>query len=155
MDALERLMIVREIQALQARYFRALDGKDWDGFGAIFTTDCRFAAARTPEDLNPEPRFGRATIVKSVRRNVGRALTVHQGCMPEIEVLSPIAAKGVWAMSDIVEFADGKPFKRLSGAGHYHETYVLEGGRWMINSLRLSRLCVTIEDHCRGEKDDA
>ena len=84
-------------------------------------------------------------IVKSVRRNVGRALTLHQGFMPEIEVVSPIAAKAIWAMSDIVEFSDGKPFKRLSGAGHYHETYALQDDRWMIDSLKLSRLRVTIE----------
>ena len=155
MDAIKRLLIIEEIEQLKARYFRTLDSKDWDGFGAVFTADCRFAAARTPEDLDPEPRFGREVIVKSVRRNVGRALTMHQGFMPEIDVISPSAAKAIWAMSDIVEFADGKPFRRLRGTGHYHETYALEGGRWMINSLRLSRLCVTIEDHCRGEKNDA
>ena len=145
MDAIKRLLIIREIQELKARYFRTLDGKDWDGFGAVFTTDCRFAAARTPEDLDPDPRLGREVIVKSVRRNVGRALTLHQGFMPEIEVVSPIAAKAIWAMSDIVEFSDGKPFKRLSGAGHYHETYALQDHRWMIDSLKLSRLRVTIE----------
>jgi hypothetical protein len=145
MDAIKRLLIIREIQELKARYFRTLDGKDWDGFGAVFTTDCRFAAARTPEDLDPDPRLGREVIVKSVRRNVGRALTLHQGFMPEIEVVSPIAAKAIWAMSDIVEFSDGKPFKRLSGAGHYHETYALQDDRWMIDSLKLSRLRVTIE----------
>jgi len=145
MDAIERLRIIREIEELKARYFRTLDGKDWDGFGAVFTTDCRFAAARAPDDLDPEPRFGRDVIVKSVRRNVGRALTVHQGFMPEIEVVSPIAANAIWAMSDIVEFSDGKPFKRLSGAGHYHETYALQDHRWMIDSLKLSRLRVTIE----------
>lgn len=145
MDAIKRLLIIREIQELKARYFRTLDGKDWDGFGAVFTTDCRFAAARTPDDLDPDPRLGREVIVKSVRRNVGRALTLHQGFMPEIEVVSPIAAKAIWAMSDIVEFSDGKPFKRLSGAGHYHETYALQDDRWMIDSLKLSRLRVTIE----------
>jgi hypothetical protein len=145
MDAIERLLIVREIEALKARYFRTLDGKDWDGFGAVFAPDCRFAAARTPEDLDPEPRFGRDVIVKSVRRNVGRALTVHQGFMPEIEPVSATAAKATWAMSDIVEFPDGQPFRRLTGAGHYHETYALLDGRWMIDSLRLSRLRVTIE----------
>ena len=145
MDTIERLLIIREIQELKARYFRTLDSKDWDGFGAVFTTDCRFAAARTPEDLDPDPRLGREVIVKSVRRNVGRALTLHQGFMPEIEVVSPIAAKAIWAMSDIVEFSDGKPFKRLSGAGHYHETYALQDDRWMIDSLKLSRLRVTIE----------
>lgn len=148
MNAIERLLIIHEIQLLKARYFRTLDCKDWDGFGDVFTADCRFAAARTTEDLDPEPRFGRDVIVKSVRRNVGRAVTAHQGYMPEIEVISPMAAKGVWAMSDIVEFPDGKPFKRLTGAGHYHESYVLAGGRWMINSLRLSRLRVTIEHDC-------
>ena len=145
MDTIERLLIIREIQELKARYFRTLDSKDWDGFGAVFTTHCRFAAARTPDDLDPEPRLGRDVIVKSVRRNVGRALTVHKGFLPEIGVISRIAAKAIWAMSDIVEFSDGKPFKRLSGAGHYHETYALQDDRWMIDSLKLSRLRVTIE----------
>jgi hypothetical protein len=57
--------------------------------------------------------------------------------MPEIELTSPFAATGIWALQDLVVWPDGT---RLLGFGHYHETYALVGDAWRIASSTLTRL---------------
>ena len=64
--------------------------------------------------------------------------------MPEIEITSPTTAKGIWAMEDVLRWPEGAPMKTLQGYGHYHETYERVDGRWLIKSLRLSRLRVDV-----------
>jgi hypothetical protein len=59
--------------------------------------------------------------------------------MPEIELLSPTEARGIWAMFDYVEF---KPLRGIRGYGHYHEEYRKSGGKWHISMLKLTRLRV-------------
>lgn len=39
MNTIDQLVAIEEIKALKARYFRCVDTKDWDGFGAVFATD--------------------------------------------------------------------------------------------------------------------
>jgi SnoaL-like domain len=71
-----------------------------------------------------------------------RGLTsVHQGFMPEIEIIDAENARGIWAMFDLVRFPEG-PIKEFSGYGHYHETYRKEGGAWKIAVIRLTCLRV-------------
>ena len=55
---------------------------------------------------------------------------------PEIELTSETTATGIWAMGDTVESPDGWA---LYGAGHYHETYAKQDGRWRIKSNHLTR----------------
>ncbi|MBW2381092.1 MAG: nuclear transport factor 2 family protein [Deltaproteobacteria bacterium] len=57
----------------------------------------------------------------------------------EIELLSPTEARGIWAMFDYVEF---KPSRGIRGYGHYHEEYRKENGKWLISTLKLTRLRV-------------
>ena len=74
-------------------------------------------------------------------RGVAKALegvrSVHHGHMPEIDVIDDTNARGIWAMTDHLEWGDGSV---LDGAGHYHEEYVCENGEWKFARLRLSRL---------------
>jgi hypothetical protein len=53
-------------------------------------------------------------------------------------------ATGVWAMDDMLRWPAGGQFGSMRGWGHYHETYVLVGGEWRIQTTRLSRLRVDI-----------
>jgi hypothetical protein len=62
--------------------------------------------------------------------------TVHHCHTPEITLTSPTEATGIWAMEDLLFFADGT---QLHGAGHYRETYEKRDGRWLITSLHLTR----------------
>lgn len=136
----ERLIAIEEIKQLKARYFRCVDGKDWDGFAAVFTPDA--TVDYTPEGGDPKDwsMAGVANIVAFVQKALAGANTIHHGHMPEIEIISPMAARGIFSMEDMIWWPEGSRRKTLHGWGHYHETYTKIADRWLIKTLRLTRL---------------
>jgi SnoaL-like protein len=142
MTDVERLMAIYEISHLKARYFRCMDTKDWSGFEAVFAADA--VADYTPPggDQKEWMATGAGNIVAFVRKVVAPAITVHHGHMPEIEVTSPTTANGIWSMEDLIWWPEGSRRKSLHGFGHYHETYQKIGDRWLIKTLKLTRLRV-------------
>lgn len=144
-DPWQRLEAVEEIKRLKARYFRCLDTGDWDGFAAVFAPDAvmNMAEAAGGDPLPDAISRGPADIAAYVRRSVEGMVTVHHGHMPEIEVTGETTAEGVWAMEDLLRWTgrDGT-VGGLHGFGHYHETYSKVDGRWLIASIRLTRLRV-------------
>ena len=142
MTDIERLVAIEEIKKLKARYFRCMDTKDWTGFEGVFAADS--TADYTPEggERSRWSATGAAGITKLVKDLVAPALTIHHGHMPEIEIVSATSARGIWAMEDLIWWPEGSQRKTLHGFGHYHETYEQIGGRWLIKTLRLTRLRV-------------
>jgi hypothetical protein len=63
--------------------------------------------------------------------------SVHHGHMPEIELMGPDSATGVWVLEDYNLWEDGT---QNHGWGHYLETYVKRDGRWAIKTMKLSYL---------------
>jgi hypothetical protein len=147
MDDSERLVAIEDIKQLKARYFRCMDTKDWDGFAAQFSDDAVMdVSGEMADDGTDEPgiiRGGRA-IGDFVRGAVGGVVTVHHGHMPEISVPSATTATGVWAMEDMLRWPDGSALHEMHGYGHYEETYEKRDGRWLITSLKLTRLRVDL-----------
>ncbi len=88
---------------------------------------------------------GNEAIAAFVRGAVDKVETVHHGHMPEIEILSPTTARGIWAMEDMLRWPVGSPIKSMHGYGHYHETYEKTGGQWLIKTITLTRLRVDTE----------
>jgi len=132
---LRQLLDLEGIKQLKARYFRAIDTKQWDDFGKVFARD---AVMEVPEvDMT---KTGRDEIVAFVSTALTGARTVHHGHMPEIDLTSGTTATGVWAMEDLLRWPAGGPFGSMHGWGHYHETYTKEGGSWRIQTLALTRL---------------
>ena len=126
---------IEQIKQLKARYFRFMDSKKWTDWRACFTDDMHFYRDQDP---NPIDSSGDA-FVSRVSKHLERAVTVHQGHMPEIEITGPTTAHGVWAMFDWVN----KPEENRQGYGHYIEDYEKgPDGRWRIKSLRLTRIRV-------------
>ena len=129
------------IGAVKARYCRLLDTRDWAGFAALFTED--FELDVSEGTALPVIR-GRVAAVEQIRSSVASARTAHQVHSPEITLTSDNEAQVIWAMQDRVvwppEQAAQRGFAGLTGYGHYRETYVREGGRWRIRTLRLTRL---------------
>ncbi len=128
------------IQILKARYFRAIDTKDWDLLASVMVED---VAIDVTDDLEGgEPYAGRDVFVSGCAKVLRHAVTVHHGHMPEIEVDGDTAT-GIWAMEDYVDWGvgdDGR-HRAFRGYGHYHERYVRDDdGRWRIASLTLSRI---------------
>jgi hypothetical protein len=147
MDATERLTVIQDITELKARYFRCMDEKDWPGLEAVFAPDLvadfRDSTGTRDESLLTE---GAARYVANLAPILQNITTTHHGHMPEIEITSPSTATGIWAMEDLLWVQEGAPvpYKTLRGWGHYHETYVKRDGRWMIKTIRLSRLRVDV-----------
>lgn len=123
---------IEAIRKLKARYFRTIDTKDWDGFGALFTDDATLDASADAGHVF----HGRDEIVHRVREALRDATTVHHGHMPEIDLTGPASARGIWAMYDYVEL----PRLVLHGYGHYHEEYAKQDGDWRIRASRLVRI---------------
>ena len=124
------------IQMLKARYFRAIDTKDWDLLASVMVEDVEIDV--TDDVEGGQPYTGRAAFVDGCARVLRSAVTVHHGHMPEITLTGPDAATGIWAMEDFVDWGHGKAFR---GYGHYHEQYVRhpEAG-WQITAMQLKRL---------------
>lgn len=142
LGALEQLLAIEEIKRLRARYFRYVDTKQWEAWGALFTEDCVFA------DLAGDFRCaGRAALVEQVIAALDGVTTIHHGHTPEIELVDATHATGVWAMSDTLIFPPGRGFMdlgsataRVQGYGHYVESYINVGGAWRFSDVTVSRL---------------
>jgi hypothetical protein len=138
---------IEAIKRLKARYCRLMDTKEWDSYRQLFTddvtVDLELAGEAVPGQDQESTEAGGAVIAGAdsflamLVPTLGEAVTVHQCHTPEIDLLSPTTAKGVWAMEDLLRFPDGT---ELHGFGHYHETYEKQGGGWLIKSTRLTRL---------------
>jgi len=148
---LAELVAADEIAELKARYFRFMDTKDWDAWGAVFAPHAVMdmtgeptatTAVGLPESDNVELRWhGRETIQSMVSGALAGLVSCHHGHMQEIKLTSPTTARGLWSMQDLI----CRPGERPTGFrvyGHYHETYLRIDGRWHIESTRLTRLLV-------------
>jgi hypothetical protein len=133
---IQHLLDIEEIKKLKAQYFRFLDAKRWEEFGALFTPDLT-------ADLGPLGTYGsRADFLALAHERLNDALSAHHGHTPEIELLGEDRASGTWAMFDYVD----SPTATIKGYGYYEEEYRKEAGRWRISSLRLTRLRVDVLD---------
>ena len=132
---------IEAIKQLKARYFRTMDTKDWDGFAAVFCDDVKVDVREDDAGVT----HGAAKFVAGVRAAIGDAVTVHHGHMPEITLISPTTAAGIWTMEDQVWWPEGGRVSHMHGFGHYHETYEKTAGGWRIKSMRLTRLHRMVE----------
>ncbi|GAB4142293.1 MAG: nuclear transport factor 2 family protein [Sphingomonadales bacterium] len=157
MDAVARLTAIEDIKQLKARYFLALDSKDWQAYGDVFTDDARIdvrGAITADEDDNATETasdfddagliIGGKAMADFAIRFANDLVSVHQGYLPIIEIVSASEARGIWAMEDRLWYPKGTAeFSFLNGFGHYHETYVKTADKgWRIASMKLTRLRV-------------
>ncbi|MFJ8173201.1 nuclear transport factor 2 family protein [Streptomyces sp. NPDC094473] len=130
---LDTLEAIEDIKQLKARYFRFVDEKKHDDLEALFTPDADLVtdgmAFKSPKDF--------ADIIRDL---TGAAPSVHHGHMPEIQITGPDTASGIWAMEDLLTFPAGEDAPEgHNGYGQYRETYKKVDGRWLIDTLALTR----------------
>ena len=141
----QKLLTLEEIKQLKGRYFMCLDLKDWSGLRKVFTDDAIVDVRGARKVTQPgsqhkdPPIHGADAFVDYARERLASIVSAHYGHMPVIDILSEHEASGVWAMEDWLYGATGM----LHGQGHYHETYKKIDGRWLIHTLRITRLHVT------------
>lgn len=119
---------IEAIKQVKARYLRTVDEKDWEGFRGVFTDDVVWDTRSTGAQLVT----GADAVRDFVKENLDPALCVHHCHMPEIELISPTTATGIWASEDLIRWPDGR---ELHGYGHYRETYEKIDGNWFIKTL--------------------
>lgn len=141
MTDIERLLAIEDIKRLKARYFRCVDTKDWPGLRSVLADDVRFDISQDmPEGGHI---IGGDNVVAAVQESLtGDIVTVHHGHCPEIDILNPCSARGIWAMEDRLYWGPQSDFpgQTMHGMGHYIETYQKTADRWRISSMKLQRL---------------
>src|SRR5262249_41337521 len=127
------LRSIERIRQLKARYFRALDTKDYALLADVVAKHAVFGTG-------DQRVAGSETIVEYLRSRGESARTVHHGHCPEIAIDpdDPRRATGIWAMEDyFIENPGADELRGFRGYGHYHETYVVEDDAWRLETLRL------------------
>jgi uncharacterized protein (TIGR02246 family) len=125
------------IKQLKARYCRTMDTKDWAAMRQVFTDDVTMDTTQSGGNVVT----GADAFMEFLVPTIGDVVTVHQCHTPEIDLTSPTEAAGIWAMEDLLRFADGT---ELHGFGHYTETYRKGDDGWRIASSTLTRLRMDI-----------
>ena len=124
---------IEAIKRLKARYCRTMDTKDWEGMRSLFADDVTIDTTGSGGTVVT----GADEFLGFLREAIGEAVTVHHCHTPEIEIVSPTEATGLWAMEDMLRWPDGT---EMHGYGHYHETYRKVEQTWCITTSRLTRL---------------
>jgi ketosteroid isomerase-like protein len=119
-------MSAEDIEVIRTTVIRAahaLDDKDWDAFGALFTEDARYRVHAL--DLT-----GRTTIVETLAPLMAPAITKHLLGFPIVEVDGDTAQ----AWSDMTTSAGPKGSIAVATIGRYHDTLVRTPDGWRLTS---------------------
>lgn len=132
---------LEELRQLKARYCRFLDTKDVESWRGVFTADLvvtldMAVSVGGADPMTAPPIEGVDNFVPMVLGGLEGVATMHHCHTPELTVTSATTATGIWAMEDLLVFADGR---EMHGAGHYRETYEKQDGSWRIKTLHLTR----------------
>lgn len=145
MSTADRLLAIQEIHQLKARYMRCMDTKDWVCWSGVFAPDFHFKAGAL------EWHSGKEMVDSTHLTGLfDRVKTVSHAYTPEIEILSPTTARGMWSV-DFLHYwpaGTGTPQGKEIVAqgqwnhtdGYYHDTYVKIGGRWLIQSEEIQSI---------------
>ncbi|HXC40507.1 MAG TPA: nuclear transport factor 2 family protein [Burkholderiales bacterium] len=144
MDKSTALWEIEQIKQLKARYMRLLDARNWPEFRELFADDFKFfrepgsvpVQGTVPKDTTADAFCKRMAEIMS-----SSVISVHHGQMPEIEIVDPNTARGIWSLYDYVDLPERG--YAMHGFGHYHEVYVKgTDGKWRIKESHLTRLRV-------------
>lgn len=144
----ERAAAIEDIRDLKAKYWRGVDFADGALVRSILAEDCEldYRGCCTDPATGTDHMPAMNIVLKGRESWLAGALnglvTVHQGHQSEIDITGPDSATGIWVFSDRMFMPPGAPFARLTGYGHYHDTYTRTDGRWYLQTTRITRLRV-------------
>ena len=117
-----------------------MDARRWDEWTELFAPDAVLDASGDMPFHGFEPKFGvvrgRDRIVAGSRGALDGTRSMHEVTELAIEVVNDGLVRATWAMTDRIEYADGRV---LLGTGTYHDEYARIDGRWLIQRTRLAR----------------
>lgn len=154
MDQVEKLLAIEEIKQCKARYWRAIDSKDFDLLRTVFADDIVFDLSDStrdplkgqhpdiPEKL--EPSRSCEQIVSNSKKLMGATTqSAHMGHIPEIEITSETTAKAYFPFEDKV-ITHG--FAAFTGYGYYADTFEKIDGSWKVKTSKIHRYRVIFDD---------
>ena len=107
------LLAIEAIRQLKARYCRFVDTKQWERLRGVFVPDAKIdGLGSAPDGSSP------ATFVAGISKRLARVISIHHVHNPEIKLLGPDKARGIWPMMDYLEFpADTPPAEAPNARG--------------------------------------
>jgi len=134
------LVEIEQIHQLKYRYVRFIDLKRWDDLESLFVPDATASYGGGAVQLE-----GRPAIMEFLTGTMGdeAMLTSHKVHQPEITLVGPDSATGVWALDDIVIL--GSLNMTVRGSSFYDDRYVRAGGEWRIAHTGYKRVYEEIE----------
>lgn len=134
------LVEIELIRQLKYRYVRFIDQKRWDDLADLFTEDATASYGGGATTL-----AGRPAILDFLSASMAdeQMLTSHKVHHPEITLVGPDEATGIWALDDVVIL--GGLGLTVRGASFYDDRYAKIGGEWRIAHTGYKRVYEEIE----------
>lgn len=135
-DAVQLLLDIEAIKQTKHAYFRCIDTGNFEELASLFHPEVQvhFKGGSYEWTLD-----GRDEYVASVRKSFhSRSVGHHNAHHPEIDVLSPTEATGVWYLSDHMWIMNFKSF--TTGTALYWDRYEKLDGRWLIRETKYERI---------------
>ncbi len=132
----QRLLDIEAIKQLKHAYFRCIDTANLEELGTLFHEDVlvHFIGGNYEWKLQ-----GRKEYLDSIGASFSNAaIGHHNGHHPEIQMLSETEATGIWYLADNMWILNHNAF--TTGTALYWDSYIKEGGRWLIRETRYERL---------------
>jgi len=138
---LEQLSDLEQIRTLKHRYFRCIDTANLTELAELFTPD-----------VTIDYRGGHYKVSLSGRENMleflassfhSDALAMHHGHMPEINLIGPDSASGMWYLEDV--FISTMDRTRVTGTAIYKDQYRRCADGWRIAHSEYDRISELVD----------
>lgn len=135
-DAVQLLLDMEAIRRVKHAYFRCIDTGNFDELEDLFHPDVKVHFIGGTYEWKLE---GKKDYLASIRASFhNRSVGHHNGHHPEIEIVSPTEATGVWYLTDNMWIMNREAF--TTGTAIYWDRYVKEDGRWQIIDTKYERI---------------
>lgn len=127
---------IEQIKRVKYRYCRCIDTANVTELKELFTEDASICYVGGSYKFEAE---GRDKICEAIGYAFhAEAIAFHHVNHPEIDLVSPTEATGTWYLKDW--FLDLKHKIITDGSALYKDTYVKQGGKWLIKRATYSRI---------------
>jgi hypothetical protein len=133
---IQRLMDLEAIKQLKHAYFRCIDTANMEELATLFhdEVEVHFIGGSYEWQTSGKSEYLKNIGVSFSSQSIGH----HNGHQPEIQLLSPTEATGIWYLADSMWILNHNV--RTHGTALYWDRYIKENGRWLIRNSNYERL---------------